>query len=363
MKSRAMVLKSFNKPLIMEEFNIPPLKEGQVLVRINAAGVCGSDVHMWKGEDPRTPLPIILGHEGIGTISEIKGERECVSGEKLKPGDLVLWNRGITCGGCFACKVLNEPSLCQNRKVYGISRSCNTEPYLNGCYSEYVVLTEDTDIFVVKEKIDPAIMVSASCSGATVAHAFDMVHMSVGDTVLIQGPGPLGVYAVAFAKRLGASQIIVIGGSPGRLELCKEFGATTVINRKRTTIEERRQIVMDATRGRGVDLVIEAAGVKGVVEEGIKFLRAGGTYLSTGYAQPAGLESINFYTDVVRKNVNIQGVWVSDTRHTHQAMHLVMDNKDLFGRMITHRLPLNKANEALSLMNTKEALKAVLLPG
>jgi threonine dehydrogenase-like Zn-dependent dehydrogenase len=362
LKSRAMVLTGFKKPLEVSEIEIPLLEEGQVLVKINAAGVCGSDVHMWKGEDPRTPLPIILGHEGIGTIADIKGKRECVGGGSLKIGDLVLWNRGITCGRCFACKVLNDPSLCQNRKVYGINRSCNIAPYLNGCYEEYVILTADTDIFKVKEKVDPAILVSASCSGATIAHAFDIVKSSVGDTVLIQGPGPLGVYAVAFARSLGASEIIVIGGSTGRLELCKEFGATVTLNRKETTAEERKEQVMNLTHGRGVDLVIEAVGSKGVVEEGIKLLRTGGTYLSTGYAQAAGVEQVDFYLDIVRKNVKIQGVWVSDTRHTYQAMHLVLNNKELFSKMITHRFPLEQANEALAVMDSRDALKAVLLP-
>lgn len=361
-KSKVMVLTGFKEPLECREIEIPKLEEGQVLVRTGAAGVCGSDVHMWKGEDPRTPLPIILGHEGVGTITEIKGERESVNGEKLKIGDLVLWNRGITCGRCYACKVLNQPSLCKNRKVYGINRSCKIAPYLNGCYSEYVILTADTDIFKVEQAIDPAILVSASCSGATVAHGFDMLDHSAGDTVLVQGPGPLGVYAVAFAKNLGASEIIVIGGSLKRLELCREFGATTILNRRQTTVEQRREQIMEMTNGRGVDLVVEAVGAKGVVEEGIKLVRSGGTYLTTGYSQPAGAEAIDFFLDVVRKNIKIQGVWVSDTRHTYHSMQLVLNNQELFGRMITHRFSLEQANRALTVMDNKEALKAVLIP-
>ena len=84
LKTRAMVLEQFNAPLVMREFEIPPLREGEVLVRIDAAGVCGSDVHMWKGEDERTPLPIILGHEGVGTVVDVKGEKEYVTGETVE---------------------------------------------------------------------------------------------------------------------------------------------------------------------------------------------------------------------------------------------------------------------------------------
>ena len=83
-----------------------------MLVRIDAAGVCGSDVHMWKGEDERTPLPIVLGHEGVGTVVDVKGGKEYVTGEAVKTGDPILWNRGVSCNGCYYCAVLNQPWLC-----------------------------------------------------------------------------------------------------------------------------------------------------------------------------------------------------------------------------------------------------------
>ncbi|AOY74524.1 zinc-binding dehydrogenase [Clostridium formicaceticum] len=362
MKSKAMVLKEFMKPLEMEEFEIAPLEAGEVLIKIEAAGVCGSDVHMWKGEDPRTPLPIILGHEGVGRIQEIKGKKQTVYGEDLQVGDLVIWNRGVTCGQCFACKILKDPSLCKNRKVYGINQSSAVFPYLNGCYSEYIILNSNTDIFKVEDTVDPALLVSASCSGATIAHAFDMISSVLGDTVVIQGPGPLGVYAVAFAKSMGASEIIVIGGSKERLDLCTYFGATLVLDRHETNIQERNQMIMEKTRGIGADLVVEAVGTRGVAEEGLKLLRSGGTYLSTGYAQPAGEESIDFYRDIVSKNITVHGVWVSDTKHTKMAIDIVMKNKEHFAKLISHRFSLEEANQAIASMNAREALKAVLIP-
>lgn len=363
MKSLAMVLTSFQKPLEPQEIEIPKLEEGQILVAIVAAGVCGSDVHMWKGEDPRTPLPVVLGHEGVGRVVDIAGKRQYLNGRPIKTGDLILWNRGMTCGRCFACQVLHEPSLCKNRKVFGINMSLNEAPHLNGCYAQYLILRNNTDVFPVPEGVDPAILVSASCSGATVAHAFDMVNLSLGMKVLIQGPGPLGVYATAFAKELGAAEIMVIGGSPNRLQLCREFGATTILNRRELSLDERREKVMELTEGQGVDLVVEATGTQGTVEEGIKLLRSGGTYLSTGFAQPAGVEQIDFFRDVVSKNITIKGTWVSDTRHTYQAMNLLLKHQDKFAKLISHRFALEQANEALMAMKNKIALKAVLLPG
>lgn len=362
MKTQAMVLEEFNKPLVLREFELPALQQGEVLMQVEAAGVCGSDVHMQRGEDPRTPLPIILGHEGVGRVLEVNGEKRTVEGELLKVGDRVVFNRGMSCHKCYHCAVLNEPSLCTERKIYGINRSSTVSPFVNGCYAKELILTAETDIFKVEQEIDPAVLVSASCSGATVAHAFDLHRPSFGDTVLVQGPGPLGVYAVAYAKKLGAQQVIVIGGSENRLATCRDFGATVTLNRKSLSQEERRQAILDLTHGRGVDFAIEAVGDPTAVHEGIKLVRKGGAYLSVGFSQPPGDCQIDFFREVVSKNLKIQGVWVSSTRHVWQAMQMVLENPELFGKMITHRFPLEKANEALVSMAQRDALKAVLVP-
>lgn len=363
MKIAAMVLEQFNQPLALREIEIPALEADQLLIKIDAAGVCGSDVHMWRGEDPRTPLPIILGHEGIGTIVDMNGKKQTVNNEPLQVGDRILWHRGVSCGKCYFCAVLHDPALCQDRKVYGINRSSSEQPFLNGCYSEYIILTAGTDIFKIDQQIDPALLVAASCSGSTVAHGYDIVPPRFGDTVLIQGPGPLGLFAIAFAKKMGASKVIVIGGSENRLNVCRSFGADIVLNRKETTAEERRETVLSATHGRGADLIVEATGDPSAVHEGLKLARSGGTYLSVGFSQPPGTCGVDFFLEVVRKNLRIQGVWVSSTRHTEQAIKLVCGQPELFASLVTHRYKLTEASQALTAMHQREALKAVLLPG
>lgn len=165
LKAKAMVLEEFEKKLQMREIEIPPLTNGKVLVKITASGICGSDVRMFKGKDPRVPLPIILGHEGVGKVVEVKGEKLTVNREKLIPGDNIISNRGISCGECYFCKVKNNPALCPERWVYGISKFYKEEPYLNGCYADNIILFADTDIFKIPNEIDPAVLVPASCSG------------------------------------------------------------------------------------------------------------------------------------------------------------------------------------------------------
>lgn len=362
MKSRAKILRAFNEPLVDEVIEVPLLEPGQVLVKILAAGVCGSDVHMWRGEDPRTRLPMILGHEGVGIVADIGGEKRTVDGSLLKPGGTIIWNRGVVCGRCRYCTVLREPSLCSERRTYGITIPCDEKPYLNGCYADHIILHPRTDIFTVSEGIDPSVLVSASCSGATIAHAFESLRSGLfGRTVVVQGVGPLGVYAVAFASALGASRIIVIEGSASRLELCRTFGATHLFNIHESTPDNRLESILALTDGFGADVVIEAAGARGAAGEGIRFVGRGGTYVSTGYAQPVGAETIDFYRDVVRKNVRIQGIWVSDTGHLRQALALVEGHAEMFARLVTHRFTLDRADEALCVMEKREALKAVIV--
>jgi len=363
LKAKAAVIKNFNQPLEIEEFEVPALEEGEVLVRVLAAGVCGSDVHIWRGRDPRTPLPLIPGHEGLGTVEQVKGKRECVDGGQLAEGDLIIWNRGVVCGECYWCRKGGaQRGLCPNRRAYGIHRSCLERPFLNGCYGQFLMLHPNTDILRVEQEMEPWALVAASCSGATAAHCFDLVPPQKGDTVVIIGPGPVGLFCVAFARDLGAENIVLVGGTESRLALGQRLGATHVISRHKTTAEERRQIIMEITDGRGADLVVDAAGVLEAHREGFAMTRVGGSYLSLGFTTPAGEMAVRPFEDITRKNLRYQGVWTSGTGHLRSAVELVLRRRTLFVEMVSDRLPLDAANEALIKMRDKGPLKIVLEP-
>ena len=169
--------------------------------------------------------------------------------------------------------MLTDPSFCTERRVCGINRSSAEPPYLNGCYSEHIILATGTNLFLVDKNIDPAVLVTTSCSGATIANAFDLAPCKLGDTVVVQDPGPLGIFAVAFAKAHEASHIIMIGGSPERMSLCREFEATHLINRNETTVAERREAVLNLIHGRGADLVLEAVGYPDALAEGLELVQ------------------------------------------------------------------------------------------
>ncbi len=360
-KTRVSVLEQFNSPLKVKEIDIPKLSQGQMLVKITSAGVCGSDVHMFEGKDPRVQLPMILGHEGVGIVVGINGEKRTVLGEKVKEGDPIIWNRGVLCGKCYYCVVVRQPALCENRWAYGIHRSIDIYPYLNGCYAEHIILSEKTDVLLLDNR-DPAVYVPVSCSGATSAHAFEYARINPGDTVLIQGPGPLGVFLVAYSKSSGAGNIIVIGGTQNRLEMCYHFGATHIINRKTHNKEQIMEFILSITNRRGVDIAFEASGNIEAIIDGIPFVRIGGTYITAGFGEPAGDVKFPWFEYVVRKNITLQGVWVSDTRHVLHALRTVQANFDAFSKIITHKFKLEDATTALKSVSERKAMKAVIMP-
>ena len=362
-KIHASVLVEFRKPLRMMSFSRPRLRRGEILVRLTASGVCGSDHHIWMGMDERVSLPIILGHEGVGIIEEIKGEKDDIFGNPLKSGDPIIWNRGVTCGSCPFCTVFKEPSLCPHRWTYGISKTCREPPYLNGCYSEAIVLDGRTEIIKLDEDVDHATIVPASCSGATSAHSIELHPPRIGDTVLIQGPGPLGIFHVAFSKEYGASRVIIIGGTEERLEMARRFGADETINRRETTLEERIEIIREMTGGLGVDVAYECSGSVEAFMEGLHHVRMGGAYVVPGFGVAGGEASIDCFRLITRKNIKIQGVWVSDSSHLYRAVRLIQNGRFPFGDLVSHRLPLSEATEALRLVGERKATKVVLIPG
>lgn len=367
-KVYAMVVEEFGKPLQYREFDKPIPEGGEILVRIIASGICGSDVHVWKGEDKRSRLPMILGHEGVGFVEKINAGCRDIFQNELKEGDLILWNRGVSCKNCYHCLIKRKTYTCPSRWSYGFSKSINDYPHLTGSYSSHMLLTPDTEIIRIHkaEEVCPdedyIPYASACCAGTTTACVFEQIRVEASDNVVIQGPGPLGIYAVLFAKEAGAGNIIVVGGTKERLDLCREAGATHIIDRNETIAEARLEKVLSYTDGRGGDVVLELAGTREAVEEGVRYTAVNGTYASAGIAVDAGEARINWFRDVVRKNATIKGVWVGDVKNTYQAVKMYEKHKELLAKMISHRIPLTEADKALSMMEAKQTVKAVLIP-
>jgi threonine dehydrogenase-like Zn-dependent dehydrogenase len=364
--SRAAVLVRFQEPLEIREYPTPrEVGPGEVLVRVEAAGICGTDVHLWLGQ-LKIPIPVILGHEAVGRIEALgAGPTVDWRGAPLVEGDRVTWASSIVCGECYYCRLKRQPTRCVARRAYGISYSADEAPHLRGGYAERILLRTGTAIFRVPDAVSSESVVGGGCGLTTALHGLERMPVMLDDIVVVQGVGPVGMAAVAIAHRSGASKVIAIGGPTHRLEQALAFGAAEVISiDEENTVEARRQRVMDSTGGFGADMVIECVGHPAAVPEGVELCRDGGAYLVLGQYADAGNVSFNPHS-ITRKQLRLAGSWGFEPRHVDRALRLLEQPKykQLFERQVTHRFPLDQANEALQCVRGLQSGKALILPG
>ena len=360
--ARALVMENFHRPFALREFAMPGVEPGEVLAKVTAAGVCGSDLHMHEGKDPRTPLPIIPGHEGVGEVALAGIGATLHDGTPLKEGMPIVWERSLTCGECYFCK-RGQKYLCRTRKVYGINISSADHPHLSGNYATHILLQPGTSIYPIEKGVNPEIYVPATCSGSTAAHAHEYTGIKGGETVVVYGSGPVAIFQIAFALDSGAKWVTVITRTPGpKSDIAKAFGASEVLFRSEIDSHSIVQHLLDHTDGIGVDVVIDATPDPRVFEVMREIIRRGGVYVNPGLAIPAEPIEVELYRDVVNKNLAIHGVWASDETHLEKALNIVKSGKFPFEKLITHRFPLDQHEEAWRVLKNKEAVKVVFKP-
>jgi threonine dehydrogenase-like Zn-dependent dehydrogenase len=362
--SRAAVLTNYEIPLELKEFPVPEtIEPGAALVRVTLAGICGTDVHLWRGQLP-IPLPVILGHETVGVIEEL-GEGLAVdwSGQPLAVGDRINWNSSINCGECYYCRTKPQPTRCVGRKAYGISYSCSVAPHLLGGYADYIYLRPGTAIFKLPEDLPTEAVIGAGCALVTSLHGIERIRVEMGDNVVVQGSGPVGLASLAVAKASGAAQVIVFGGPPHRLELAKRFGADVCIDIEKSSVEERKARVLELTGGFGADVVIECVGIPAVVPEGLELCRDGGRYLVLGHYGNAGTVELNPHV-ITRKQLTVAGSWGLEARHTQAGLKFLARTREQFPfeQLVCEPFPLERAFEALQATASWTTAKSAIAP-
>jgi threonine dehydrogenase-like Zn-dependent dehydrogenase len=363
---KAAVLTAYQQPLEIREYPaIGELGAGEALVGVEMAGICGTDVHLWLGQ-LAIPLPVIMGHESTGRILRLgPGLERDWRGGPLAVGDRVTWASSIVCGECYYCRLKNQPTRCVSRKAYGISYCAADAPHLRGGYAEQIHLRAGTAIFRIPDPIPSEAVVGAGCALVTSIHGFERSPVEWGDTVVVQGTGPVGLAALALAKHAGAARVVAVGGPPHRLELARRFGADATVDV--TAIPdpaERRRAVLDAVGPHGADYVAECVGHPEAVNEGLGLCRDGARYLVLGQYADAGNISFNPHT-VTRKQLRLTGSWGFEPRHVDRALTLLGDArwKELFAAEVTHKFALADANRALETVRNWQSGKSVLTPG
>ncbi|MBI1895789.1 MAG: zinc-binding dehydrogenase [Acidobacteria bacterium] len=362
---RAAVLAQFEQPLEIRSYPEPGAPgPGEALARVEMAGICGTDVHLWLGQ-LAIPIPVVLGHETVGRMETLgPGLEKDWRGRPLQPGDRVTWASSIICGECYYCRQKAQPTRCLNRKAYGISYNADEPPHLRGGYAEKILLRAGTAIFRIPDELPTEAVVGAGCALTTAIHGIERAPVNWGDTVVIQGSGPVGLAALAVALQAGATRAIVTGGPAHRLERAREFGAHVTIDVAAAAgLAERRRQVLDATGGYGADVVIECVGHPDAVNEGLEYCRDGGRFLVLGQYADAGSISFNPHT-VTRKQLQMIGSWGFEPRHVDRALGLLNETgwKHRFARQITHRFALDRADEALQTTRQWISGKTVIVP-
>jgi L-iditol 2-dehydrogenase len=309
-------------PVELREFPEPALEPGSVLLRTLYSEVCGTDVHIWHGRLAGVPYPIIPGHVSIGIADKIRGELRGVDGRRVAEGDrLVFFDVHRTCGRCRACTVTRTPTRCEARRVYGITDSANDG--LFGGWAEAIYLEPGVAVATLPDSVPAETYISAGCGLITAVHAIDRAALTLGDTVLVQGTGAVGLSAIALARLAGATRVIAFGAPADRLALAAAMGADTIVDIQTTPPAQRTQIVRDLTDGLGVDVAIEAAGSARAVEEALDLIRDGGRYVIAGHYTDAGPSSVNVHQQINRKHLEIRGCWGSEVGHFVRALRVL----------------------------------------
>jgi len=361
-KARAAVMTKLNADFEIQEFPLPEVEKGAILVRITCCTICGSDVLAWSGRK-RAPTPMILGHEILGEIVELGNGVAYDSGNRpLKVGDRITWTMMDSCGKCYYCREKGLMMKCKNLKKYG-HESCAAPPHFVGGFAEYCYISPGTCVVKCPDNLSDEEITPANCALATAVAGWEAIEIKPFENVLIQGAGALGFYAAALAKHYGCNQIIVSDKMEYRLEAIKEFGATSTINIKGMKDEEVVRAIRDLTDGFGVDAVMGAAIVPDVVPIGLKCLRIGGRYVEHGNTFPGANFSYDI-SDIIFRCLTLRGVHNYDTRHLQWGVDFLEQTKRKFpfNKLVTHKFSLDEINQAMRVACSGEAIRVAILP-
>lgn len=361
--SRAAVLGRFREPVEIQEFEVPELEPGGILVKVDAATMCGSDVHIADGDMEHVArTPVILGHEIVGRVVALGKDRTTDALDRpLKPGDRIVWAYGF-CGHCYYCTIAKQPFLCPNTQAYGWG-SAAEHPHLIGGFADYVYVGSHCKPVLVPDNVDSRVAASATCAFSTIVHAYEELgELKLTDTVVIQGTGPVGLYALAWAVQAGVRQVIAIGAPANRLAIAEEWGATRVLDVTATEPQERLALIRELTDGRGADIAIECSGSTAAFEEGFGLLRRGGRYLVIGAAEPRPASILPLLINT--GNLRIIGSISGDVSHYYRALQFLSDHGDRFrfDAILGNTYGLDGVDTALEAMRTAAEVKPVVIP-
>jgi threonine 3-dehydrogenase len=333
----------------LTELPVPAPDEGEVLVRVHAASICGTDLHIFdwnEWAEQRIPrVPMTFGHEVAGTVEAVGEEVH-----HLQPGAFVAAETHIACGHCPTCQT-GRAHICENLRILGVDT--------DGAFAEYVVMPAG-NAWVVGEGIDPDV--------ASIMEPFgNGVHAAFGtgggediatNAVAVIGCGPIGQFAVGIARSLGAWKVIAIEPNAYRREMASAMGADLVVD---PIAQDPVDAVLAATRGSGAEVVLEMSGNARAIDQGTRMLARGGRMSLLGL--PDGPVTLDLNDQVIFKEARLHGITGREMFRTwQQTTTLLSTGRVDVAPVITHRFPLERFEEAFATTASGRSGKVILQP-
>ena len=352
------------RPLERRRVPGPRPQPGGAVLETVASEVCGTDVHLWHGHLSGVPYPIIPGHVSVGRVLETGGTLVDVEGRRIDQGALVtFYDVYGACGECWHCLVARAATRCPHRRVYGITAPAS-EGLLGG-WTERIEILPGVRLLSLPETLAAEDFLGGGCGLPTGFHAVERAGIAMGDTVVVQGSGPVGLNAAIFAQLSGALRVLVVGAPKARLDAARRLGAEDTLDISDVVNPaDRTEWVRQRTSGRGADVVIEASGNPAAVPEGLEMLRDAGRYVVVGQYTDSGDATLNPHRHINRRHATILGCWGYEFSHLHRALAMMAKHDARFHwrDLVTREYPLEKAQEALEDMARLRVVKALIRP-
>lgn len=342
---KALLLSEYKK-LDLTDIPQPEIGPEDILVQVQACGICGSDIHGWDGSSGRRVPPLVMGHEAAGTVAavgrDVKGYTE---------GDRITFDSMVWCGNCRFC-LSGQSNLCENRMVLGVS--CG-DYRRYGCFAEYVSVPARICCHLPDSlSFEHAALIEAV---SVAVHAANRTPVTLGDTAVVVGSGMIGLLVIQAIKQKGCTQVIATDLNASRLEVARKLGADATIN---VSEEDPVARVLELTNGKGADVALEVVGATPTVKSAIDCTRKGGAVTLVGNLAPTVELPLQ---SVVTREISVYGSCASAGEYP-ACVDLLATGRIKVEDMITARAPLEQGHEWFERLYSGEpdAMKVLLCP-
>lgn len=319
----------------------PSCPTDKVKIEVHYTGVCGTDLHIYHDTFKSYP-PVVMGHEFSGIVAEVGKDTQ-----NVKVGDrvTVLGSTAITCGSCHYCKT-GYYMFCSERRGMGHG--------VDGSFTKYVVVRDDM-VYNIPDNVsleEAALSEPLACAVQAIE---ELTPIQIGDTVLLSGPGPIGLICLSLLAVKGC-KVIVAGTSAdkARLEIANRLGADVIVN---VSEEDLQAIIIKETKGLGVDVTVECAGVGSSINSSLKALKELGKHIQVGIV---GKEIMMDYDVILYKQIQLFGSLAHSIKTWDRVIQILEQKKVNLEPIITHKLPLEEWKAAFNMCEEKECGKVLL---